>query len=132
VLQWFQGVESNISLVRSRRDGVCFDRVEPAFQRCVANPVPSRHEIGNLRHQLRRMPQGRILRIILAVEATVVWSIDGWVRTNQADTLHEAGLNLWFADYPTVDWATDSVFEFTLFWRRDQRWEGRNWEVSIL
>jgi hypothetical protein len=78
------------------------------------------------------MPQGRILRIILAVEATVVWSIDGWVRTNQADTLHEAGLNLWFADYPTVDWATDSVFEFTLFWRRDQRWEGRNWEVSIL
>ncbi len=29
-----------ISLVRSRHDGVCFDRVEPAFQRYVVNPVP--------------------------------------------------------------------------------------------
>ena len=43
-----------ISLVRSRRDGVCFDRVEPAFQRYVANPVPSQHEIWSLRHQLRQ------------------------------------------------------------------------------
>ncbi|HEX5398200.1 MAG TPA: glycoside hydrolase family 15 protein, partial [Verrucomicrobiae bacterium] len=39
-----------ISLVRSHRDGVCFDRVEPAFQRFVAKPVPSRHEIWSLRH----------------------------------------------------------------------------------
>jgi glucoamylase len=29
-----------ICLVRSRHDGVCFDRVEPAFQRYVVNPVP--------------------------------------------------------------------------------------------
>jgi glucoamylase len=121
-----------ISLVRSRRDGVCFDRVEPAFQRYVANPVPSRHEIWNLRHQLRRMPHGKILRIILDAEATVVWSTDGWGHTNQTDTMHEAGLNLWFTDFPTADWATDSVLEFTFFWKRDQRWEGKNWQVSVL
>src|SRR6059036_483207 len=48
-----------ISLVRSRRDGVCFDRVEPAFQRYVANPVQSRHEIWSLRHPLRRMAHGK-------------------------------------------------------------------------
>src|SRR5256886_13020123 len=30
-----------VSLVRSRHDGVCFDRVEPAFQRYVVNPVQS-------------------------------------------------------------------------------------------
>src|SRR5881296_3799899 len=56
-----------ISLVRSRHNGVCFDRVEPAFQRYVVNPVQSRHEIWNLRHPLRRMARGKILRIILAV-----------------------------------------------------------------
>ena len=28
-----------VSLVRSAHDGVCFDRVEPAFQRYVVNPV---------------------------------------------------------------------------------------------
>ena len=121
-----------ISLVRSRRDGVCFDRVEPAFQRYVANPVPSQHEIWSLRHQLQRMPHGQILRIILASAATVVWSADGWTHTNKTDTTHEGGLNLWFADFPTTNLTANSVIEFTFFWTQEQRWEGRNWQVRVL
>ena len=74
--------------MRSRHDGVCFDRVEPAFQRYVANPVPSRYEIWTLRHPLRRVSRGKILRIILAAEATIVWSTDGWARTNKTETGH--------------------------------------------
>src|SRR6266700_3485999 len=120
-----------ISLVRSRHDGVCFDRVEPAFQRYVVNPVQSRHEIWSLRHRLQRVSRGKILRIILAAEATIVWSTDDWARTNQSDTTHESGLNLWFADFPTAEWPAGSVFTFTSFWKRDQRWEGRNWQVSV-
>ena len=121
-----------ISLVRSRHDGVCFDRVEPAFQRYVANPGQSRYEIWTLRHPLRRMPRGKILRIILPAEATIVWSTDNWTRTNQSDTTHESGLNLWFADFPTAEWPGDCVMTFTCFWKRDQRWQGRNWQVSVL
>ena len=121
-----------ISLVRSRRDGVCFDRVEPAFQRYVANPVPSRHEIWSLRHQLQKMPHGKILRIILASAATVVWSADGWTHTNKTDTTHEGGLNLWFADFPTAGLTAHSVIEFTFFWTQEQQWEGRNWQVKVL
>jgi len=121
-----------ISLVRSRHDGVCFDRVEPAFQRYVVNPVQSRYEIWSLRHPLRRMPRGKILRIILAAEATIVWSTDAWARTNQSDTTHESELNLWFADFPADEWPAGSVFEFTCFWKRDQRWQGQNWHVSVL
>jgi glucoamylase len=121
-----------ISLVRSRHDGVCFDRVEPAFQRYVANPVTSRHEIWTLRHQLRQMPRGKTLRVILAAEATVVWSTDGWIRTNHTDANHEGVLNLWFVDFPTADWPAGSVVEFTLFWKEGQRWEGRNWQVKLL
>jgi len=121
-----------ISLVRSRHDGVCFDRVEPAFQRYVVNPVQSRYEIWSLRHRLRRMSRGKILRLILAAEATILWSTDDWARTNQSDTTHESGLNLWFADFPTADWPGGSVITFTCFWKREQRWEGQNWQVSIL
>jgi glucoamylase len=120
-----------ISLVRSRHDGICFDRVEPAFQRYVVNPVQSRHEIWSLRHHLQRVSRGKILRIILAAEATIVWSTDDWARTNRSDTTHESGLNLWFADFPTAEWPAGSVFTFTSFWKRDQRWEGRNWQVSV-
>jgi glucoamylase len=39
-----------VSLVRSAHDGICFDRVEPAFQRYVLNPVASQHEIWSFRH----------------------------------------------------------------------------------
>jgi glucoamylase len=121
-----------VSLVRSRHDGVCFDRVEPAFQRYVAKPVASRHEIWTLRHPLRRVPRGKILRVILAAEATIVWSTDGWVRTRKSETAHESGLNLWFADFPTAEWPGGSVLAFTCFWKRDQRWQGHNWQVSVL
>src|SRR5207247_9301912 len=121
-----------ISLVRSCHDGVCFHRVEPAFQRYVVNPVQSRHEIWSLRHPLRRMAHGKTLRIILATEATIVWSTDEWTHTNQSDTTHESGLNLWFADFPTAESPAGSVFEFTFFLKSDQRWQGRNWKVSLL
>jgi glucoamylase len=121
-----------VSLVRSHHDGVCFDRIEPAFQRYVANPVQSGHEIWSVRHPMRRMHRGKILRIILAAEATVVWSTDAWARVNKTDTAHEHGLNLWFLDFSTVDWPSGTVFSFTLYWKRDQRWQGRNWDVSIL
>jgi glucoamylase len=121
-----------VSLVRSRHDGVCFYRVEPAYQRYVINPVQSRYEIWTLRHPLRRVSRGKILRIILAAETTVVWSIDEWSRTNESHTAHQNELDLWFSDFPTAEWPRDSVFAFTLFWRRDQRWENRNWQVNAV
>ena len=53
-----------VALVRSRHDGVCFHRVDPAYQRYVVNPVPNRFEIWTLRYPMRRMARGKILRII--------------------------------------------------------------------
>jgi len=120
-----------VSLVRSRHDGVCFVRVEPAYQRYVVNPVQSRYEIWTLRHPLRRVMRGKILRIILAAEAIVVWSTDNWARPNESDTTHQDELNLWFADFPAPEWPSGSVFAFTLFWKRDQRWDNRTWQISV-
>ncbi len=121
-----------ISLVRSRYDGVCFDRVEPAFQRYVVNPVQSRHGIWSSGHPLQRSFNGKILRSVLGAEATIIWSTDDWTRIKQSDTLHEGALNRWFADFPTAEWAVGSVMTLTCFWKHDQRWEGRNWQVSVL
>jgi glucoamylase len=120
-----------VSLVRSRHDGGCFYRIEPAYQRYVANPVQSRYEIWTLRHPLRRVPHGKILRIVLAEQATVVWSIDEWARRNESETKQQSELNLWFADFPTAELPVNSTLAFTFFWKRDQRWEGRNWQITI-
>ena len=44
----------------------------------------------------------------------------------------KACLNLWFVDFPTAALAAHSVIEFTFFWKQEQRWEGRNWQVKVL
>jgi len=121
-----------VALVRSRHDGVCFDRVDPALERYVLNPAQSRYEIWTVRHPLRLAPPGKILRIIVAAEATIVWSTDNWIRRDESQTSYQPELNLWFADFPTAEWPQGSAFAFTFFWKRDQRWEGRNWQVNIL
>jgi hypothetical protein len=46
--------------------------------------------------------------------------------------MHQKNLDLWFADFPTAEWAAASVFAFTIFWKRDQRWENRNWQISVV
>jgi glucoamylase len=120
-----------ISLVRSRHDGVCFDRVEPAYQRYVAKPVTSRYEMWTLRHQIRRIPRQKILRVILANEAAVTWSADRWAATNNIETTRQEALNLWFADFATENLRTGAVLEFTFFWKTAGRWEGRNFAVTV-
>jgi len=120
-----------ISLVRSARDGVCFDRVEPAFQRYVVHPVKNPLEMWSARHPLRRMPPGQGLRLIVAADAAIVWSADGWASTKKTDATPVVALNLWFADLPTEGCPDGSVVEFTFFWKEARRWEGVNYSVKI-
>jgi len=120
-----------VSLVRSAHDGVCFDRVEPAFQRYVVNPVKNQHEMWSARHSIRRMRPGQILRLIIAADATIVWSANNWASTNKTDATHVSALNIWFADLPTKDCPAGSVIEFTFLWKEAQRWEGRNYSVAV-
>jgi len=83
-----------------------------------------------LRHPTRRISRGKILRIILAAEADIIWSTDSWARTNTSKTAYEKELNLWYADFPTSEWPAGSILAFTLFWKNDRRWQGQNWEIS--
>jgi hypothetical protein len=64
--------------------------------------------------------------------ATVVWSRDDWATANRLDTAREGRLNPWFADFPTAGLAINSVIKFTFFWKRDQRWQGENFQMSDL
>jgi glucoamylase len=120
-----------LTLVRSCHDGVPFDRVDAAYQRYVVHPAPNQHEIWTLRHPIRVMPQGRTLRIILPAEATVVWTVDEWKQTNESEGNYLDDLSFWFVDLPTTELGGKSQIEFTCFWKRDQRWEGRNFRVQI-
>jgi len=71
------------------------------------------------------------LRIVFAAEATIVWSTDGWEHASRIDTIHQNELNLWFVDFSTAEWPIGSAITFTCFWKREQRWQGQNWQVSV-
>jgi hypothetical protein len=81
---------------------------------------------------MQRISRGKILRIIVAEEASITWSADNWQRTNESQTKLQDTLSLWFADFATAEWLVGSVFAFTIFWKRDQRWENRNWQVAVV
>ena len=71
------------------------------------------------------------MRVIVAADATIVWSADNWATTNKTDSTQISVLDLWFADLPTEGYAGGTVVEFTFFWRDDQRNEGRNYSVVV-
>jgi glucoamylase len=120
-----------LALVRSRHDGVAFDRVEPAFQRYVVQKVKSRHEFWSFQHPLRRMPQRKILRLVTLVEADVVWTSNGWKDVQSTGMTQETTLGLWFADLSTAKAPAGARIEFTFFWKEARRWEGRNFETAV-
>jgi len=119
-----------VSLVRSAHDGVCFDRVEPAFQRYAVKRAKNSHEMWSACHPISQMPAGQVLRLIVAADATIHWSADNWASANKTDTTQIRALKVWFADLPAKDCPANSKIEFTFFWKEARRWEGRNYSVA--
>ena len=119
-----------IALVRSCHDGVCIDCVGPAFQRYVLHPVPSKYEIWTLRYPARRVSRGKILRIILAhrqqssgqpmaERAAICWT----------RFMRQTGpLVCRFSDRRLA--GRFMLLTFTFFWKADQHWEGRDWQIN--
>ena len=120
-----------LSLVRSRHDNVCFDRVASAHERYVAKPVKSQYEFWTMRHRLRRLPRGKILRIVLAQPALVAWTADNWATANRTETRRNETFRLSYIDFPSADMTPGAVLEFTFFWLTAGQWQGKNWTVAI-
>jgi glucoamylase len=121
-----------LSLVRSAHDDICFDRVAPAYERYVTNPIESRHEIWNFRHQLRQIARGKTLRLIIEQDATIIWTADAWANTNRMPAAENRTPNLWFADLPTENCSARSRIEFTFVCTEAQRWEGKDFSTMIV
>jgi glucoamylase len=121
-----------ISLVRSRRDGVVFDRIEPAYLRYVSAPRPSTIEIWTLRHRTRRMARGKTLRVLLQHDGVVRWTADHW-RTFSDSDANVSGLpSIWFVDLPTSALPAGAAVEFTIFWRASEQWHGENFGIRVV
>ena len=102
--------------MRSHKDGVCFDRIEPFYQRYAKDGTGSKIEMWTLAHQPQRIAQGKTLRIITDKVATIHWSLDGWATANDLVT-RDAGFGCWFGDLPSAQLQTGTPIVFTFLWQ---------------
>jgi glucoamylase len=119
------------SLVRSRHDGMCFERVEPAYRRYVQEPTGSGVEIWIERFQIRRMQPGKTLRIIVHEETTITWSFDNWAVTNTTGTKPVAALGLWFVDLETRALKEGTVIGFAFVGKPGDDRHGERYSVKV-
>lgn len=117
------------TLVRSHKDGVCFDRIEPVYQRYAKAKTGSKIAMWTLAHQPQRIDQGKTLRIITERPATIHWSFDGWTTANDLVT-RDTGFGCWFADLPSDQLRAGARIIFTFLWERG--WEQRDFQVGVV
>ena len=122
-----------LKLLRSIADGVVFDRISVVADRYAVAPdqrsFKSRMEIFRISRPITAMMQGGTLRIADTERFQVVWSADDWKTVNHTDA-HEVGHSGFYLDIVAGPDATESI-RFTLFWPKENRWLGRDWEVTI-
>ena len=117
-----------VSLVRSYKDGVCFDRIEPVYQRYAKAGTGSKTEMWSFAYQTRRIAAGKTFRIITDNPVTIHWSFDSWATSNDLEA-RDTGFGCWFGDLPSDQLDAGAQIVFTLLWQ--DKWEGKDFQVEI-
>ena len=118
-----------LTLIKSRKEGVCCDRIEPVYERYVQQKNSSEVEIWTFAHQPARIRHSKTFRVITSVPGLVRWSSDDWKSAND-QALQESGIGCWFADLPAGRLRTGARIVFTFKW--EDKWEGQDFSVEIV
>jgi len=119
-----------IKLLRSIRDGKVFDQPPQTVQRYLVDK-PTRRIFGwRMNNKTHTVPRSKTLRIVLVSPAVVHWSIDGWKSAQDTKT-RDSGLGIYTLDLPTASLPVGAQVVFTFFWTGENRWEGKDYTVTV-
>jgi glucoamylase len=117
-----------VSLVRSHKEGVCFDRIEPVYRRYAKGARTSAIEMWTFDHPTVRIGAGKTLRLITPLSAKIHWTSDGWMTAHDLE-MRDTGVGCWFGDLPTTQLAAGARVDFTFRW--GERWEEKDFRVTV-
>ncbi len=118
-----------IRLLRSLRDETVFDLIPEVAARYRVPQPPAEVDFWLPKHPVRLVRRGCTLRICTAEPFCLRWSMDGWT-THRDDESRATRIG---ADYFDIaSQPAESSVEFTFFWNKSKRWEGRNYLVRWL
>jgi glucoamylase len=120
----------HVKLLRSLKDGRVFDMPPEPVQRYQVQGVTASFVVWRFDRR-RRTVAGKNLRIEVLEPARVHWSSDGW-HTVHDDNTQDTGLGVHFFDLPAAELPPGTTVCFTLFWPRQQRWEGTDFAIEVV
>src|SRR5262249_37671274 len=115
----------HLKLLRSLRDGAVFDMPPQTVNRYIKNTPPPAPIVCQLTAKVDRIAPGRTLRLEFREEALVHWSADNWMTAVDVATI-ATGIGMHFCDLPITEPTHDGIIRFTIFWPKQNRWEGTN------
>ena len=121
-----------IKLLRSASEGRVYDWIPEVGRRYVTDRQKRQAmEVWKLDRQVRFMPKGAILRIHGKEQFRLRWSNDDWKTQNDNESKANA-LQVDFVDLPAeISVNSGTRIDFTFFWMKSGKWEGRNFVVSV-
>ena len=119
-----------IKLRRSLRDKKIFDQPPQTVQRYQVEKRQAEYFLWSFNQKSRSIPAGKKLRLNLLNPALVHWSFDGWENSGDTNS-RDTGLGVHVVDIPSESLRAGKQIVFTLFWTREQRWEGSDFPVVV-
>ena len=126
-----------IKLLRSVSDGRVFDRISAVEERYAVaagqRPFSNRIEVFQVGRPATSINAGLTLRIIDAGRFRVLYTLDNWATTLNADS-RTVGYPGSYVDIPTTPEQNGTIL-FTICWagvNEPERWLGRNVAVAII
>ena len=125
-----------VKLLRSARDGQVFDRIPAVAERYLGPRGGARGprarqpiEVWTFARRVRAVRAGTTLRIEAAAPFRLRWTADEWSTVEDTASTPTA-LGIDFVDVP-VALAQRAPIRFTFFWSGVERWEGRDFVVTV-
>ncbi|MEJ2344224.1 MAG: glycoside hydrolase family 15 protein [Gammaproteobacteria bacterium] len=119
-----------IKLVASRPLGTPFDRPRAVSLRYGGRAPRPDHCVWLQQAPIDRLRRGNRLLVVVHQAALVHWGVDGWHRIRENPT-HDSGLGLHVAELDTRDLYPGQQVNFTLRYRRPDRWAGRDYVLTV-
>lgn len=119
-----------IKLLRSQRDRAVWDAIKPVYERYVVRGVTCDVQVWLFNHKLRTASVDRPLRFELNAPARLHWSADDWGTIEDTDLVDE-GLGVYACEFAAGTLSAGAILKFTFFWTQENRWDGRDFSVTM-
>ncbi|PWB69579.1 MAG: glucan 1,4-alpha-glucosidase [Anaerolineales bacterium] len=119
-----------LKLCRSLADGRVFDMPPQTAKRYPLVERTSEFTLWAFNHKIRKLKQGKTLRLFLSAPARIRWSTDEWSHEKESDT-HDSTLGIHIVDIPTHRLSVGTTIRFTIHWLKPEHWEGTDYIVEV-